>query len=223
GYKFLKTPLFESHTNRETRYMRIVVNNDGSIDAEKKGIAYGEKCMYLRYSLKHIKPIRRKEILEREISNLCPGGVLIDYSISNLDSISYPLTITERFHVPDWLKKVGKNIVSFKLPVVVINIQGTDKEERRYPIYYRYTESKEYNIKVELPPDTKPNLLPENISLKNKYASFLYTVNEEDDTIQIKISYNRNSVRISKEDYKLWKRFSEKLKMKLTEEIILTK
>lgn len=223
GYKFLKTPLFESHINRETRHMRIVVNNDGSIDVDKKGVAYGEKCMYLRYSLSHNKPIRRKEIIESEISNLCPGGELIDYSISNLDSISYPLTITERFHVPDWLKNVGDDRVSFRLPTVVINIAGTDKEERRYPVDYRYTESKEYNIEVKYLPDTKPILLPEILSFKNKYASFTYTVNEEDGTIQIKISYNRNSVRISKEDYKLWKRFSEKVKMKLTEVIILSK
>ncbi len=222
-YKFLKTPLFESYTNREIREIRIVVNEDGSIDAEKKGVAYGEKCMGLRYYLKHSKPTRRKEVLESEISNFCPGGELIDYSISNLDSISLPLCITERFHVPEWLKKVGDDRVSFKLPTVVINIQGIDKEERRYPIDYRHTESKEYNIKVELPPGMKPILLPENLVLKDKYASFSYTVEDKKDTIQIKISYNRDSVRIPKEDYKEWKLFSEKVRMKLSEEIVLSK
>lgn len=223
GYKFLKTPLFESHTNRETRDMRIVVNNDGSIDAEKKGVAYGEKCTRLRYYLKHSKPTTRKEILEQEISNFCPGGELVDYSISNLDSISLPLGIAERFRVPGWLKKVGGDRVSFRLPTVVINIQGTDKEERRYPIDYRHAESKEYNIKVELPPGMKPILLPENLFLKDEYASFSYNTKCEKSTIQIKISYNRNSVRIPKEDYKEWKSFSERVRMKLQEEIILSK
>ena len=118
GYKFLRTPLLESHRNRETRDMGIVINGDGSIDVEKKGIAYGEKCMDLRYYFKHSKPTRRKEILEREISNFCPGGKIVDYSISNLDSSSLPLSITERFHVPEWLRNAGDDRISFRLPTV---------------------------------------------------------------------------------------------------------
>jgi hypothetical protein len=171
----------------------------------------------------HSKPKRRKEILEREISNFCPGGKLIDYSITNLDSISLPLCITEKFHVPNWLKAIGDNRLSFKLPTVVINIQEVGKEERKYPIDYRHTESKEYNIKIELSPKMKQILLPENLSLKNKHASFSYIMKNENNTLQIKISYNRPSVRIPKEDYKKWKSFSEKVRMKLQEEIILSK
>jgi len=74
--------------------------------------------MDLRYYFKHSKPTRRKEILEREISNFCPGGKIVDYSISNLDSSSLPLSITERFHVPEWLRNAGDDRISFRLPTV---------------------------------------------------------------------------------------------------------
>lgn len=223
GYKFLKTPLFEPHTNKETRDMIVVINKDGSIDVEKKGGAYGERAMKLRHHLKHHKPKMRREIMEREVSFFCPGGELLDYSISNLDSISLPLYITQIFRVPEWLKKVGDDRVSFRLPTVVIDIQGTDKEERRYPIDYRYTAFKEYNIKIELTPDMKAILLPENFFIENKHGSFSYTVRDEENTLQIKISHNRPSVRIPIDDYQEWKQFSEQVRMKLSEEIILSK
>jgi hypothetical protein len=219
GYKFLRTPLFPLEKNLEKRDINIVINDDYSIDVHKKGMSFGEREIILRKWFRGLKPIQRKEILEKEISNFCPGGILEDYSIHNLESLKSPLVITENFHVDNWLRKSEGKRYIFKLPTVVINISGVYKKERRFPISYRCTEKKEYNIIIKSPQNFKHITLPNPINLNNANATFSYQVisNIARKEIIIKISYSRSSPKIPLDSYSEWKSFADKINRKLNE------
>jgi hypothetical protein len=222
-YKFMKVPLFEPERNKDTREMKILVNKDRSIEVEKKGIHIGENGIRFKYWLKGIDPTKRKESLEEEISQSCPGSILKDCIISNLDDLDSPLAITEKFYVPNWLHDIGDGKLTFKLPTVVIDIKGTDKEERRYPIWYEYTRSKEYDIEVILPKGYKAFFLSKSLDLKTPYSSFAYHIENQDNTIKIHISWRQDTTTIPLKAYREYKEFSEKISRKLNEEIILIK
>lgn len=223
AYRFMKTPLFEPDINRESREMRILVNRDGSIEVEKKGVHMGEKGVRFKHWLKGIDPTKRKESLEEEVSQSCSGSILRDCIISGLDDLSAPLTVTEKFYVPNWLHDIGDGKLTLKLPTVVIDVAGTGKEERRYPIRCEYTKSKEYSIEVILPEGYKPLFLPGDLDLKTPYSSFSYCIEGQDNTMKIHISWRQDTTTIPLEAYREYKQFSEKINRKLNEELVLVR
>lgn len=182
----------------------------------------GELGIRFRYWFKHSKPIKRKEILEREISQFCPGCVLKDYAISDLNNLDIPFTIIEKFWVPDWPHEIGEGKLNFKLPTVVIHISGTNKEKKRYPVWSNYTRLKEYNIEIVLPKDYEPTFLPQPLEIKTPYALFSYDIENHGDTIEVHILYKQDVVKIPLEGYEEYKEMNEKIR-KLNEEIVLAK
>lgn len=220
-YKFVKTPLFKPEINKETREMKISVHEDGSIKVEKKGVFMGEKGIRFKHWLRDIDPTKRKESFEEEISQSCPGGILSNYIIDGLNDLDTPLAITEEFHVSHWLHDIGDGKLTLKLPTIAIDVAGTAKEKRRYPVRCEYTKSKEYSIEIVLPRNYKLLLRPEDLNLNTPYGSFLYHVENQSDTVKVHISWEQNTITIPLEAYREYRALSEKINRKLNEELVL--
>ena len=220
-YEFLKLPLENAAKNKETIKINITMENNGSINVQRTTTMCGEKALNLREWFKCNTPDRIRETIERETSTSCPGAEMIDYSIHNLDILSQPFVFETFYQVHNWLKQVGGNNRSFKLPMVEILIAGTTKKKRKHSIYYETTEWKEYEVNVRLPNKMKPMFIPEAFSLRNRYGSFSYKVKTEPSKLFIKISYIRNVTRIPPKGYSKWKKSSDAIANKLQEEIVL--
>lgn len=221
-YELVTADVFGPESNREHRKIDIVINGDRSIDVTKVGINRGVSGIRGREWLRRNNPIARQEFLEKEISSFCPGAELREHSISDLDDLNEPLTITEVFSAPDYLKNIGNNLLSFHIPTVVIAVKGTEKKNRVNPIYSNYTTAKEYEVRVKIPEKYTLDYVPDELELENKHASFGYHVSEiGDHELLVEIVFSRNVRTVAREDYAAYKEFSDRIAQKLDEGIVL--
>ena len=107
-WKILKTPLFNSEHNRSKADMKIVINDDETILAQRDIFTRGFYDQAQRWWLKYTKPILYEETLKQRIHDISPGSRLLDYKIENVDDMDKPIRLSYRFSGTEYLMKAGQ-------------------------------------------------------------------------------------------------------------------
>jgi len=218
-WRILKTPLFIPAHNRTKVDMKITINDDESILAERDIFTFGCYDQAQRWWLKYTKPILYEEVLKEKIHKISPGSRLLDYEIDNIDNINEPIRLTYRFAGTEYLVKAGKARIISQLGDISLSVVA--KDERQYNIDFGALDEKERHIQIILPAHLKVRFLPESIRYVTRWIEFVNQYNYSDNAINFSQKARLKKRVVRKEEYAEFKDVLEEISKKINQCIVL--
>lgn len=217
--RFVTTPLVESSENKMLKQIELKIKSDGSVDGNSELITSGSYSLSYR-GFKYTKPVKRKHMLQNLVNGMYPGGKLLDYSITGLEDIDGPVTISIKYSGPSYLKQAG-DLRLFQLPGVGSSASVVSREERIYPIQFSGTSWVEVQAKIKIPSKYTVRYLPEEIKLELPYVSYWSYYENRDGVIYYFERSIIKDIEIPVADYQKYKEYREKIAQETDKQIIL--
>jgi hypothetical protein len=168
---FVKTPLGRPEDNAIIIKQQINIKPTGSIDVDEWRFFTGSKEISARYLALDISPKQIREELEELVRKVYPRARLLEYTHSDPLDFKKEFEIGVEYRAIRYCKKAGDFLI-FKMPDIKKISSGTDKKERRNPIF---NDSGSYRIKeaeFNIPQGYDLYHLPEKIEIKNSYFEY---------------------------------------------------
>ncbi len=219
-YELSQTPLFEPKKDLVKYALKIKVLADESILGERVINTKGNYSMGLR-NLKYTKPVLRKEMLKKRVNEICPGGELKTYKISDLENLETPVKIEMKFSGPKYLKKAGSTYLVPQLGDLSTGF--VSKESRTYPLDFESLDTRKTLVEIELPQNYKVKYLPESIERDDICFKYKNTYRYENNRIYFYEEKVVQKTFLSVDSYRNFKFFYEKLARDIDKQIVLEK
>jgi hypothetical protein len=200
-------------TNIDTAYIDISFRFKGEYDIKYKN-SLSEKTH--DELLKFCKSLVSDKYLNAEV---------LDYSISNLDSINSDLKLNFRLRIPNILEKQADLIfLNADAFPILSNWEWLSKEDRTYDIKFDYPYTVKKTIEIVLPENKYfiKNLPTSTVSAEQG-INYSRNINSIGNNLIIENEiYSITDTKIKAQNYKTVKEYFDNLKNKLDEKIILT-
>ncbi|NOQ24619.1 MAG: DUF3857 domain-containing protein [Bacteroidales bacterium] len=222
-YDIVKTPIASPDENMQLKKMNVKLLSDGSLIVDKYSQNNGNSNTAFKNYFIGMNDSEIKENIQYDISYFCPGGILESYDIKNINTIDNSIVINETFTIPNWLVDISDEMYYLKIPTVYFSFDELDQIERKYDLHYETTESKKYNIEIEIPENYIIYKLPENKTIKTDAIEFKYKYLKGKDKLILSIEYSRGGTDIEVDKYEEFKKHHDEILNKVKESIILQK
>ena len=221
GYKIQNTPLFPAEHNLIKQYLKIKINRDETIAAEKSIFSYGMYDQGQRFWMLYTPPELIQESLKEKIQAVSIGATLDSYNIKNLDDLNTPVILNYAFRGLEYSTIAGKTRIMPQL--VSLDTSLVAKDKRKYPIAFPVLDNKETIFEIEIPGNCVIKYMPPSITEDSPWLKFMVEYNQKNNKIYFieKIELKKNI--ISQEDYPTFKALFEGLAKKIKQRIILEK
>jgi len=219
GYKILNTPLSLAAQNTAEQVIKIKVNADESIDAQKTIYLHGAYDQIERSWLLYTLPELVRADIEKRIQTISIGAKLQDYAVKNLQDLDKPVELSYWFHGPEYFICAGK----FRImpPLSSVSIGMVSKDKRNYPVDLNMLDIDVIASNISVPAGFVVKYMPQDInedcpwfkfSTRNKYSGHEIRFRQE-------MEMKKNIVPV--EEYPEFKRSMESISKKIKQSIIL--
>ncbi len=210
------SPASRNNTNID---LKISVDKDNNANGSIKVTYSGLADTFIRSKLMKNSRTKRKEFLQKLISNINPGAVIKEYKISNPEDKKTNIYMTAEFEIPEYVNydkpysfvpfEASKLSLSF---IYEREMETFNLSERNYPFKLNNTFSVDINESISFVNPVAEISIPENINLDYKGFKMSSTgkLSEDKKQADIKVSFKAEKIHFSKDDYK-------DLKLKLSE------
>ncbi|MDP3732430.1 MAG: DUF3857 domain-containing protein [Candidatus Omnitrophota bacterium] len=221
GYAIQKTPLYPAEHNLIKQHLKMKINGDETIAAEKSIFSYGVYDQAQRYWMLYTPPELIQESLKEKIQGISIGATLDSYNIKNLDDLNTPVILNYAFRGLEYLTVAGKTRITPQLSS--LNTSLVAKAQRKYPIEFSVLDIKQTILEIEIPGNFVIKYMPASITEESPWLKFMVEYEQKNNKIYFteKIELKRNL--ISQEDYPDFKTLFEGLAKKIKQRIILEK
>lgn len=190
------------------------------------GEVYERKTEYIGFSTrKKYKEAASEEEYLKSYKENRNGLKIENFKISNIDSLSTPITIEYRATVEDMVEEAG-NLVYFSPLLYEKTKENPFKlEERNFPVDFGFANEEVYRIVIELPQSMTVEKLPksEMIRLADNSAYFSYMTATDGKSISIVSRINLGKSYYEPDSYFELKELFKKIVSKQAEQIVLKK
>jgi hypothetical protein len=219
GYAIQRTPLYPAEHNLKKQYLKIKINDDETIIAEKSIFTYGVYEQAQRFWMLYTPPELIQEALKETIQVASIGATLDNYKIENLDDLNKPVVLNYSFRGPEYLIIAGKMRIMPQLASLDTTMVAKDK--RKYPIDFSVLGADETILDFEIPEHFTVRYIPSSISEDNPWFKFTLEYKQKNNKIHFrqKIESKRNV--ISEVEYPDFKVILESLAKKIKQRVIL--
>jgi hypothetical protein len=221
GYKIEHTPLYPADHNFIRQYLKIKINKDESITAEKSISTFGVYEQEQRYWMLYTPPELIQDSLKEMIQSVSIGATLDNYEIKNLDNLNEPVLLNYTFKGPEYFTVAGQMRIMPQLAVLDSSLVAKDK--RKYPIDFGDLDIKETIVEIEIPKDFVIKYMPSGITEDSPWFKFTLEYNYQDNKIYFKQKTELKKDIIPEGDYPDFKVFFTGLAQKIKQRIILEK
>lgn len=219
-YKLVKTPLFGPDHNKAVTTMKIKVNRDESIEAQRQADTQGIYQQAQRSWLKFTMPILIEEGLKSRARAIADSAVLKNYEIKNVDDLDLPVQLKYSFSAPQYLTKAGSGRIIDRLGGFDASV--AIREKRAYPIEYPALSGQEETIEIELPIHLAVKYLPAPVLITTKWFDL---VSRYEMVTTHKIRYYRQSKNkervVSIQEYPAFKKATEEAVTSVNQQVVL--
>jgi hypothetical protein len=219
-YELVKTPLFGPEHNRLFTSMKIKVNNDETIEAEREVTALGSYSHLQRYWLKFTMPTLIEEELKQRARGFADNATLKNYVIKNVDDLDRPILLKYTFSAPQYFIKAGPIRIMDQLT----NIDTTPffKEARRYPIEFPGLDLQEERIEIELPARFAVKYLPPPVEVETPWFYFVSQYEKADKhLIRYHFVHKTKEHRVEIKEYRAYKKSIEEIASLVNQHVVL--
>jgi tetratricopeptide (TPR) repeat protein len=220
GYKIQDTPLYPAAHNLNKHYLKIKINSDESLVAEKSVFTYGVYDQVQRHWLLYTQPDLIRQMLKEKIQEVSIGAKLDSYSIENLDNLNQPVMLDYSFRGPEYFTLASNLRIMPQLTSLDTSL--TAKDIRRYPLDFGILDSKEAIFEIEIPDNFVIKYMPDDVSEDSPWLKFTAEYKRQGKAriyFSQKIELKENL--ISQKDYPDFKKFFEGLAKKIKQRIVI--
>lgn len=219
GYKIENTPLLPAEHNLNKQYLKIVVNDDETIVAQKSIFTYGIYNQAQRFWLLYTPPELIEEALKEKIQETSIGAALDKYNIENLNNLNEPVVLNYTFRGPEYWTYAGNLRIAPQLAGLDTALVAKDK--RKYAIDFTILDSKETYLEIELPLNFVIRYIPASVVEDSPWLSFIAKYDYKGNTIIFRQKVELKKVTVLEDEYPDFKKFFESLARQIKQRIVL--
>jgi hypothetical protein len=219
GFLIENTPLYPAEHNLARQDLRIKVNRDETMQAQKSIFTLGFYGQAQRYWLLYTQPELIQETLKEKIQETSIGSKLDNYAIENLNNLNQPVVLKYSFRGPEYFTAAGKLRIMPQLTSLDTALVAKDK--RRYPIDLGALDTRESDLEIEIPDNFSVKYLPETVAEESPWLKFSAEYSNRDNKIYFKQIMQMKKSAISENEYPDFKIFFEGLAKKIKQRIVL--
>jgi cellulose synthase operon protein C len=217
--KRVQTPTETAEGNRYDATYVVQVPEEGS-DAQTAGKAVitGQECSWVRR--RYQDKDKQLEMLERDLSGSFPGTRLTSAKLSDLDTLSTPVTISFEGTVGQLFKPDGKGRLSARTWLGKLNLSTMygSLPTRSLPLEIDYPWTQTYAVTYVLPAGSSA-VAPSEQKVESPFGSASRQVKEEGNRITVTVSVALTVLRVDPSEYERFRAFCQQVD-RLTDERI---
>ena len=212
-------PISPASRNNTNIDLKISVDKDNNANGSIKVTYSGLADTFIRAKLMKSSRTKRKELLQKLISNINPGAIIKEYKISKAKDKTTNIYMTAEFEIPEYVNydkpysfipfEASKLSLSF---IYEREMKTFSLSERNYPFKLNNTFSVDINENISFASPVAEISIPENINFDYKGFKLSSTgkLSKDKKQANIKVSFDAEKIHFLKDDYKDLKlKFSE--------------
>ncbi len=218
-YQIQDTPLYSDDHNLVRQELKIKVNKDETIVAQKLNFTFGFYDQAQRYWLLYTQPELIQEALKETIQAVSIGAKLDKYTIENLENLNKPVVLSYSFQGPEYFTAAG----NLRILPALINLDSSlvAKEKRKYPIDFGTLDTKEIYLEIEIPENFVIKYMPESLVEENPWLKFIIEYNYKGNKIYFRQRAQIKKNIVPEEEYSDFRNFFASLAKKTKQRIVL--
>lgn len=201
--------------------MKIVINDDGSVDGKFRQQYNNHNALYFRKKYHSTNETSFIEELGKESNDI----EIEEYEIKDINNPYLPVSHSYDFYGEDMVEFDQNSIYFLPMFQLTLNENPFKLEKRTYPVDFGYPWVDKRNVIVEIPDGYEVKSVPKSmaLSLPNGIGSFKYMVNAQAKTISINCILSLNHSIVNSDMYSGLKEFFRQVVEKQTERVVLSK
>ncbi|MCK4661919.1 MAG: DUF3857 domain-containing protein [Bacteroidales bacterium] len=211
-----------STKSKKIIFFNLSLSNDGEI---KGNISY-KLSDYAAYDFRKLleEYTSNDEYIKYKESRYA-GMNINDYDFENIDDVNKPVIAKYEISLQNNADIIGDNIYINPMFCEKMDDNPFKIEERKYPVDFIHPIEKSYILNLSIPDGYSVYQLPEPVKvvLLNNKGSFMYSINNSGQNIQLTYKFNINNALILPTEYNHLKQFYDYIINKHSEMIILKK
>jgi tetratricopeptide (TPR) repeat protein len=219
SYAISQTPLFSAGHNLARQILKIRIDDDNSISAQKENFTYGVYDQAQRHWLLYTQPELIQEALKERIQDISIGSKLTSYRIENLDNLNLPVILSYAFKGPEYLISAGRLKIFPALTSLDSSVVA--REKRRYPIDFGILDVKENNFEIVIPNGFVVKYMPESAIKECPWFKFSAEYTRHKNTLFLRQRTELKRSIVLAEEYPDFKKFFEGLAREIKQRIVL--
>ncbi len=221
GYKIENTPFYEAGHNLVKQDLKINVDEQEGITADKAITTNGVYNQGQRYWLLYTPPQLIEEALKEKIQDVSIGAQLNSYEIKNLNELNIPVALSYKFSGKEYFTTAGALRIMPQL--AGIDTALVAKNKRNYPIDFNILDTKETVFNIVIPEKFVVKYLPESVIEDSRWMKFTGEYKCLGNNIFFTQKSELKKSMVLEDEYQEFKNFYEGLAKKLKQRIILEK
>ncbi|MFA5144825.1 MAG: DUF3857 domain-containing protein [Candidatus Omnitrophota bacterium] len=221
GFKIEDTPMYPAEHNLIKQSLRIKINNNETISAQKTIFTFGFYDQAQRYWLLYTQPELIQEMLKEKIQDVSIGAKLNKYNIQNLDNLNAPIALDYDFQGAEYFTSAG----SLRIPpqLAFLDASLVAKDKRKYDLDFGVLDIKETILEIEMPSCLAIKYLPDSVSEESPWLKFMVEYKYKNNKIYFRQKVELKKNIISRAEYPDFKYFFEGLAKKIKQRIVAEK
>jgi tetratricopeptide (TPR) repeat protein len=221
GFEIKETFLSSFSHNKIISSLKIKLENDETIMAEKRVIPFGLYNQIQRAWFLYSQPEMIRQSIEKGIQDISTGAKLENYNIENLEEWGKPVILKYDFKGPfSWISAGDLRILP-QLSELAVDLVA--KEKRNYPLKLGLPTTEEKEIIFEFPSDFVVTYLPENIHVNSAWIEFIVEYAIKDKTLYFKQKKINKQMIVDPEDYPEFRKFYQELFKRIKQRVVFKK
>ena len=196
GYEFIDIPRIPIEKSVKERRQTIRISATGNVSINGTENLTGSFSAPARYKYR-IKG-KESELLEGYLNKLASGANLKTHTISDLEDLNVPVTLTYNYSVPSYLRRLGNTIYIKPIGNSELTEYYAEKSERIYDLKLHDKWAVKDFQAIEVPEGYIIKRIPDDVELVFPFASYKVTYKKEKGTIFREKIFEFKAVKINK-------------------------
>ena len=217
-YKIEITPIYPAQHNSVRQTLKMRINPDETIQAEREVFTFGLFDAGQRFWLKYSTDDAISETLKQKIQGMSPAARLINYDIQNLDDLNENVILSYSFSGQEYWTKAGDLRILPQLALLDTSVVA--KQLRRFPLDLAMPTTKAIELDVILPENFKLKYLPDNHKENSPWLDLSVEYQMKENHLIFK-QFNQIKKRfIPLSEYSEFKEFLENISTKIRQRVV---
>ena len=221
SFKIEPTPLYPAEHNFIKQILKINIDSDEFISAEKSISASGIYEQAQRYWLLYTPPELIEQALKERIQDVSIGAILGKYNIENSEDLNKPVVFNYAFYGREYFTAAGNLRLLPQLTSLDASLVA--HERRKYAIDFSALDKKEAVFEIVMPAGFTIKYLPEDVKENSPWLDFSASYAQKENRIIFRQVNTLKKNIIPTDEYADFKIFFEALAKKIKQRIILEK
>ena len=183
-------PVPDPSDNSRVSRLTLSLNADGDLKVQTSNEYTGTIEAGIRGYWKTVREDNRRLRMSEYVNSISPGGVLEDFTLSDLDDLSQQLTMAIDYALPRHAVR-AKDLMYLRVPTLEREYTEVALDTRQFPIQYMTSEQRILEVDLRLPKGYRTKWLPPPLSFSSPYLEFDAAYEDHGDRVSYHETFRR--------------------------------